>query len=91
MGRTVWYRFTPSTSQHVTFDTLASTFDSQVAVWYGTSLAGLTFVGCADDTDGPDGNGSLSWTAHKGQTYYVQVGGYQDSFGPLEVNFIRRP
>lgn len=91
MGYTVWYRFTVSSKRRVTFDTFASTFDSQVAVWYGTSLAGLTFVGCADDTDEPNGNGSLSWTAVPGRTYYIQVGGYQNSFGAVEVNLVRRP
>jgi hypothetical protein len=90
-GYTVWYRYTVSSKRRVTFDTFASTFDSQVAVWYGTSLAGLTFVGCADDTDETNGDGSFSWTAIPGRTYYIQVGGFQNTFGALEVNFVRRP
>lgn len=91
MGHTVWYRYTVNATRRVTFDTFASEFDSQVAVWRGTSLAGLTLVGCADDTDEPDGDGSLSWTASPGRVYYIQVGGYQNAFGALEVNFVRRP
>jgi hypothetical protein len=90
-GKTVWYKYQPTANRRVTFDTFGSSFDSQVAVFRGTSLGALTFLMCADDTDETDGDGSASWTAQAGQTYYIQVGGYQGEFGQVSVNFLQRP
>ena len=91
IGRTVWFKYQPTANRRVTFDTFGSSFDSQVAVFRGTSLGGLALVNCADDTDETDGDGSVSWTAVAGKTYYIQVGGYQGKFGRASVNFLRRP
>lgn len=90
-GKTVWFRYQTSTTRRVTFDTFDSEYDTQVSVYRGTALTGLTFIKCADDTDETNGDGSVSWTAQPGQTYYIQVGGYQGVFGKTAVNFVRRP
>ncbi len=91
IGHTLWYRFKSSATRRLSFDTFDSNFDSQVAVYRGTSLGGLVQVTCADDTDAPDGDASVSWTAQANKTYYIQVGGYNDAFGMLKVNFVRLP
>jgi hypothetical protein len=91
IGRTVWYRYKPSQTRTVTFDTLDSDLDSLVAVYRGTSISGLTFVACSDDFDESPGDASVTFTAAKDKTYYIQVGGFNDQFGLLNVNFYRNP
>src|SRR5690606_6675064 len=48
--RTVWYRYQPTTNRGVHVDTIGSNYDTFIAVWRGTSLGNLVFVGCDDDT-----------------------------------------
>jgi hypothetical protein len=91
MGRTVWYRYKPTQNRTVTFDTLGSDLDSLVAVYRGTSISGLTHLACSDDFDESPGDASVTFAAVKGKTYYIQVGGYQNQYGLLNVNFYRNP
>jgi len=93
---TVWYKYRPSTNRRVSLDTFDSDFDSKIAVYTGSSVSGLTMVTCADDTQEPNGDASVSWTALKNKTYHIQVGGYphQDApygAGRVSVNFVRLP
>lgn len=78
IGKTVWYRFTPSTNMTVTVSTQGSAFDTVLVAWRGTAFGALTQVGCDDDgiaTGGASRITGLALTA--GQTYYFQVGGYR--------------
>jgi hypothetical protein len=93
---TVWYKYKPTANRRVSLDTFDSDFDSKVAVYTGASLAGLTTVVCADDTDESDGDASVTWAAVKNKTYYIQVGGYPHENAPygagaVRVNFVRLP
>ncbi len=77
VGKTVWYKFVPGSNMTVTANTLGSSFDTVLVAFQGTSLAGLTEVGCDDDAGAPGGSSridSLALTA--GQTYYFQAGGW---------------
>jgi len=78
---TVWYSFTPDTTQFVQADTLGSDFDTVLAFYTGASLASLTFVGCNDDTDGLQS--TVTAKLNQGQTYYFQVGGFYGYKGSL--------
>jgi len=66
-SRTVWYRFTPTTTQAVTASLQAPFFDG-LTVYRGTSLNNLSFLTCTGSFGGP-----VSFTAVAGQTYYFQV------------------
>jgi hypothetical protein len=80
LGKTLWYRLTPGVNQTVTFSTSGSGFDTVLAVWRGTSIGGLTQVGCDDDGIAAGGASRIqSLALTGGQTYYIQVGGYRST------------
>ena len=80
-GATVWYSFTPDTTQFIQADTLGSDFDTVLSVYTGASLASLTPVGCNDDT--ADLQSAVTTKLDGGQTYYFQVGGLYGHRGSL--------
>ena len=80
-SRTVWYRFTPTTTQPVTAGLQAPFFDG-LTVYLGTSLNNLSFLTCTSSFGGP-----VSFTAVAGQTYYFQV----ESDQPGTATFSLRP
>lgn len=86
VGKTVWYRYTPPADTRLAATTddgpiPGTDFDTVVAVYRGTSLGGLTRVGCNDDIAHVNGNlrSRVEWEATAGQTYYVQVGGFRQT------------
>ena len=52
-GKTVWFRFTPTTSMLVKAETAGSNFDTVLAAHRGTAINALTAVACNDDLPGP--------------------------------------
>jgi hypothetical protein len=89
---TVWYTWTaPSTGTYqVTTD--GSDFDTQVAVYTGSSVGGLTSVGCDDDS-GPGLSSLLRVNATGGTTYRIQVDGFGGATGNLvlALSFVAPP
>jgi M6 family metalloprotease-like protein len=87
IGRTVWFRYTPTASGTVVADTVGSDFDTVLAVHRGTALGALTQVGCNDDItpQGETGTGNLrsrvQFAVTAGETYYLQAGGYRGQDG----------
>jgi hypothetical protein len=82
-SQTVWYTFTPATSQVVRVDPGGSSWDSALAVYQssGGGFGGLGFVGGGCVTFG----GSIVFAAQAGTTYYVQAGNFYGG-GRLQVN-----
>ena len=81
---TVWYSFTPSTSETVTMGT-QSFFSSFAAIYSGSSLSNLTEV--ASICYG----GLVSAHVDAGTTYYVQAGGISGGRGSLGLNIQPAP
>jgi hypothetical protein len=88
LGNTVWYRYVAPRDRTLTAQTTGldastpdSDFDTVLAAYRGTSLAGLTQVACNDDIDNAGGNlrSRVEFDVEAGQTYYFQVGGYRDT------------
>ena len=78
VGKTVWYRFTPSANMTVRADTAGSSYDTILRAYRGTSITGLTQVGCDDDGVAQGGASAIpSLPLSAGQTYYFQVGGWK--------------
>ena len=78
IGKTVWYKITPAGNMTVTISTQGSPFDTVLAVYRGTSIGGLTEVGCNDDGIATGGASRITSLALLDeQTYYIQVGGYK--------------
>jgi hypothetical protein len=84
IGATVWYRWTPSESVPVKADTSGSDYDTMLAAYSGTSLLDLTPVACNDDTG--TAQSEIGFATEPGQTYYLQVGGYNGQSGNLVLN-----
>jgi hypothetical protein len=91
VGNTVWYSFV-GTGGSMTVDTAGSDFDTVVAIY---TRSGTTYTpvpgGCVDDTPTPPIGRTLQASVTiptvAGTTYYVQIGGFPDSFpyGNLKV------
>jgi len=83
VGRTVWYRYTPTTDTFLSATTLGSTFDTVLGVWSGPDLATLSLVACNDDAGGLESN--VSFLAEMGTQYNFQVGGFDRQSGQLDL------
>ena len=68
MAGSVWYAFTPTTSESVTASANPY-YQAQVAAYTGSSLASLTDLGCRT------GGSVLTIHVNAGQSYYFQFGG----------------
>jgi hypothetical protein len=82
MGRTLWYTVV-GTGGVMTFDTAGSGIDTVVGV-YVRDGGGFTEVACVDDVFfdrvGTSFQAAVTGETVAGVTYYVQVGGYRDTF-----------
>jgi hypothetical protein len=85
LDNTIWYRWTPAHSGRAIFTTDGSGFDTQVAVYSGTSLTGLTLVDY--DDDGGAGTASrLEFDAVQGTQYRIQIDGFSGASGTTQLN-----
>jgi len=75
-GRSIWWSWQANTNGAITATTAGSSFDTTLAVYQGSSLAGLTLVGTNDDA-GPGSNtfSQVSFNAVAGTNYYFAVDG----------------
>jgi len=87
LQNTVWYSFSPTTSESITVTNESSGgFSSGVAVYTGNSLASITELGCSGG--GPFG---VTFRAEPDMTYYFQAGGSSGGRGLLQVNVVVTP
>jgi hypothetical protein len=92
VGHTVWYRIV-GTGAPVTVDTAGSDYDTVAAVYTPDGVGGFNAVpgACVDDVSvqpiGRTLQSAVTWNTVAGTTYYVQVGGFPESFpyGNLRV------
>jgi PKD repeat protein len=78
LQNTVWYSFTPTTTQSVTART--EQFGAGLGVYTGTSLTNLTELGCSQFSDSQ----FVTFQAQANTTYYFQLGGWCcGGFGPV--------
>jgi hypothetical protein len=92
VANTVWYKI-DGTGGPVTVDTAGSDYDTVIAVYTSDGAGGFTPVpdACVDDVAlepiGRTLQAAVTWDTVAGTTYYVQIGGYPQSFpyGNLRV------
>jgi hypothetical protein len=92
VGNTVWYKIA-GTGGSITVDTAGSDYDTVVAVYTADGSGGFDPVpgACVDDVPvdpvGRTLQASVTWDSVLGTTYYVQIGGFPQSFpyGNLRV------
>jgi len=86
MTRTAWWRFT-GTGQIITLTTLASNFDTVLAVYDapgGTPIDGNR-VACNDEDPGSAGTSALTFQSTRGKNYLVQVGARGSDHGRIDL------
>ena len=76
-NRSVWYRYTPTTTANLIAYTYTSSYDTMLAVWTGTP-GNLTNIACNDDHGSPNWSlqSEVTFKAHAGTTYYLQIASY---------------
>jgi len=80
----VWYRFEPSQSGTIYFNTVGSNYDTVLGIWSGDRTS-LTPLACNDDSGG-NLTSSTSVSVSAGNTYFIEVAewwGYLDT-NPLQ-------
>ena len=87
--KSLWYRFTPTTSRTIRFDTCNAGFDTVLAAYTGPAVDNLTPVSSNDDFCGSGGTRSrIQFLATSGTTYYIAVAGKTSgAFGSFTLSF----
>lgn len=82
---TVWYRYAPARDGLLIATTTGSTFDTVLSLYTGTTLGGLTSLGCQDSLRYGRAF-KTAFAAIAGRPYYFQLGGVGTSSGDLVFN-----
>jgi hypothetical protein len=87
----VWWRLTTSKSGFVKIDTAGSSFDTELAVYTGSSVNALTTVAANDDCIGLQS--CVRFFAVAGTTYRTAVTGFAGDTGNIQLNvsLVRTP
>jgi hypothetical protein len=84
-GASVWFNWQAPSNGSTTLTTAGSSFNTQLAVYTGSGLGGLTFVAHNDDVDLVAGTSSVTFNAAAGTTYRIAVDGYGGATGSLRL------
>jgi N-acetylneuraminic acid mutarotase len=74
-GKSVWWRWTATTSGQSTIDTLGSDFDTLLAVYTGSSVASGSLTTVASNDDAVGTQSQVTFDAVAGTTYQIAVAG----------------
>ena len=88
-GASMWYRYTPTQSGTVVFDTDGSSFDTVLTAYTGSTLANLTRLTFNDDVNWSAGitSSSITVSAVANTTYYIRVTSYASARGAITLNW----
>ena len=80
---TVWYKYTPGTTESIAVDSIGSNYDTFIAIWTGTR-GNLNLVACNDDNFAGL-QSDLFFIGSPGTTYYIEVGqfSYYEGTSPI--------
>jgi hypothetical protein len=84
-GHSVWYRWVPPATGAVTFETTASSFDTLLAVYRGTSVSALSLVAANNDASSSTRTSRVRFTASAGVTYVIAVDGVNGASGSVAL------
>jgi hypothetical protein len=89
MRATRWYKVRLANTTTVRAETIGSLPDTVIAVFSGgPSIGALNYIGCDDDTSLSGANAiqsRVTWVAKAHRTYWIQVGGYDNETGDLDL------
>ena len=80
VGGTVWYTFKPASTGNYRFESTNSMFEEVTAIFSGSSVGGLSPIGCG---------GPIVARLTNGQTYRVAIGGSSGGNGQFKVHVSR--
>jgi len=83
-AHSVWWKWTPEESGHVTIHTLGSDFDTVLAVYTGATLGELALVACGDDW-GVRTESLVEFDAVDGVEYRIAVDGRDGAVGEIRL------
>lgn len=94
----LWWRWTPSENQNVSFDSMGSDFETVQAIYTGNTLTDLTPI-AGGYVNGTFSDGRVSFAAQAGTTYFIAVAvrgvqwdwGLNDLSHSLHVNWYPAP
>jgi hypothetical protein len=78
----VWYAYTPTASGSISASIPWATVAPVVAAYTGSSLSGLTEIGCQSNS-----SSLLTFKANAGATYYFQISNFYSWEGGGEIDF----
>ncbi len=81
-GKSIWFSWTPMTTQTVVINTIGSHFDTLLAVYRGQTVQTLTLVKQNDDRRPGQLQSRVQFHAIAGQRYRIAVDGYRDPQSP---------
>src|SRR6266498_1718549 len=79
-GKSIWWRWTAPGPGFVTVDTIGSVYDTELAVYTGSSVSNLVQI-ASDDESGGDYTSLVTFTTKSNVTYRIAVDGYDGDFG----------
>lgn len=84
----VWWEWTPESSEVVQLSTAGSDFDTVLAVYTGWSLDSLSVVARSDDVDSASGvlTSLLTWAPVAGRRYLIAVDGFDGATGRIRLS-----
>ena len=77
----VWYRWQPTVSGSVVFDTQGSTFDTILAVYSGSTISNLAKIAENNDVSLTNATSSIRFQVVAGQQYWLTVAGNRGATG----------
>ncbi len=86
-GSSIWFSWTPSTSQTVYLTTLGSDFPTLLAVYTGTSIATMSQVAANTNIGHGILQSALTFSAVAGTTYMITVDGVSGAQGMIQLSF----
>ncbi len=86
-GHSLWYSWTAPASGTWVIETSGSDFDTTLAVYTGSTLAGLSLAGQNDDTGGQSSAVTIQATA--GTAYAIAVDGFSSDTGSIVLAIYR--
>jgi hypothetical protein len=90
-GASVWFSWTPATSQVVNLTTLGSDFSTLLAVYTGASISTISQVAIGTNVGSGSLQSALTFSAAAGTDYRITVDGANGAQGLIQLNFNAPP
>ena len=85
-GTSVWWSWTPVSSEPAIITSAGSDFNTLLAVYTGTSVSNLSLVASNDDDPAGGTTSRVTFNGTAGATYQIAVDGYDGATGNIVLN-----